>query len=158
MAVTLQRMDDARLGPWVAEIMADYVTSRIQAGETEEQARTNADRSFQQSFDEDGRPRPGHLIFDVVSDGAVVGYLWVGPQSPPSPGAWWVWDIAIEESQQRHGYGRQAMLLGEEEVRRAGGRVLGLNVFGFNTGARALYESLGYETTAIQMAKRLETG
>ena len=30
-----------------------------------------------------------------------------------------------------------------------------LNVFGFNTTARGLYESLGYETTAVQMRKEL---
>ena len=125
------------------------------AGETEHQARENADRSFRQSFDDEGRPRSGHLIYDVVADGALVGYLWLGPQSPPAPGAWWVWEISIDVQHQRRRYGRQAMQLGEEEVRREGGRVLGLNVFGFNTGARALYESLGYETTAVQMQKRL---
>ncbi|MFC4631567.1 hypothetical protein ACFO6V_25210 [Promicromonospora alba] len=31
-------------------------------------------------------------------------------------------------------------------------------VFGFNTGAHGLYESLGYETTTIKMHKRLGRG
>jgi predicted GNAT family acetyltransferase len=30
-----------------------------------------------------------------------------------------------------------------------------LSVFGFNTTARSLYESLGYETTSIKMVKKL---
>ena len=154
MTVTLTPMDDLRRKPWLASIRAEYVKSRMLAGETEEQARDNADRSFERSCD-DGRPQRDHLIFDVVADGGAVGYLWLGPQNPPAPGAWWIWDISIDEQHRRHGYGRQAMLLGEEEVGRRGGRVLGLNVFGFNTGARALYESLGYETTAVQMQKRL---
>ena len=47
------------------------------------------------------------------------------------------------------------MLLAEDQVKTMGGRELGLNVFGFNTVARGLYESLGYETVAIRMSKRL---
>ena len=47
------------------------------------------------------------------------------------------------------------MLLGEEAVGRQGDKCWASNVFGFDTGARALYESLGDETTAIQMQKRL---
>ncbi|WP_166848130.1 GNAT family N-acetyltransferase [Isoptericola sp. BMS4] len=47
------------------------------------------------------------------------------------------------------------MILGEEYARARGARSLGLNVFGFNTAARALYESLGFETAAVTMHKRL---
>jgi hypothetical protein len=32
---------------------------------------------------------------------------------------------------------------------------VGLSVFGNNTGARALYEQMGYEATSIQMRKWL---
>lgn len=47
------------------------------------------------------------------------------------------------------------MLLAESHVRSRGGSALALNVFGFNTAARTLYESLGYETTSLQMRKPL---
>jgi len=40
-------------------------------------------------------------------------------------------------------------------ARSQGARTLGLSVFGFNTGARRLYESLCYETTSVTMAKAL---
>jgi ribosomal protein S18 acetylase RimI-like enzyme len=47
------------------------------------------------------------------------------------------------------------MLLAEHEARDVGATELGLNVFGSNTIARHLYESLGYAPTSIRMLKRL---
>ncbi|WP_411731667.1 hypothetical protein [Paeniglutamicibacter sp.] len=47
------------------------------------------------------------------------------------------------------------MLLAEQKAKSAGAVELGLNVFGYNTGARKLYESLGYEPPSIRMAKPL---
>lgn len=48
------------------------------------------------------------------------------------------------------------MLSGAEDVARSNGYTsLGLNVFGPNAAARALYDSAGYEVTAVQMLKPL---
>ena len=43
----------------------------------------------------------------------------------------------------------------EAEVRRLGLYGIGLHVFGHNSGARLLYERLGYRTTNINMFKSL---
>lgn len=48
-----------------------------------------------------------------------------------------------------------AMRLAEEQVLARGGDRLGLNVFGPNTVARSLYDSLGYRVTATNMSKDL---
>lgn len=61
----------------------------------------------------------------------------------------------IDADKRGRGFGRMAMVLGEEYARAQGAHALGLSVFGFNTGARGLYESLGYETTSVKMLKRL---
>ena len=47
------------------------------------------------------------------------------------------------------------MLLAEDYATAHGARTLGLSVFGFNEKARRLYESLGYGTTSVKMAKSL---
>lgn len=47
------------------------------------------------------------------------------------------------------------MLLAEDFARSQGGTTMRLNVFGYNTSAIRLYDSLGYETTAIHEQKRL---
>ncbi|KQN41066.1 N-acetyltransferase [Frigoribacterium sp. Leaf44] len=53
-------------------------------------------------------------------------------------------------------YEKSRVLAGEtpeQAAARHGAETLGLNVFGYNEVARHLYESLGYETTAVQMKK-----
>lgn len=64
-------------------------------------------------------------------------------------------DIVVDAEHRGNGFGRQAMILAEGYARSQGAETLGLNVFGFNTAARGLYESLGYETTSIKMRKTL---
>jgi ribosomal protein S18 acetylase RimI-like enzyme len=146
-------MPRVRLEGWLRSAHADYVASRIESGETDAQARENADRSHATNFP-GGEPLDTHRVFDVVDGDEPVGYLWIGPQ-PGRADAWWVFDVEILPEQRGKGFGRQAMLLGEREARRLGATSIGLNVFGYNTRARGLYDSLGYETTAIQMRKHL---
>ncbi len=139
---------------WLASVKAEYIESRMRAGESREESQANADSSFNRFFPA-GEPIEGHLVFEVCRAGESVGYLWIGPQLDSGPDKWWVWDIEIYEQYQRLGYGRQAMILAEQTAKQLGASELGLNVFGYNTSARALYESLGYEPTSIRMAKAL---
>jgi ribosomal protein S18 acetylase RimI-like enzyme len=66
-----------------------------------------------------------------------------------------VWEIFLEENARGRGVGTAAMLLAEQEVRSRGATEIALNVFGPNQVARHVYEKIGYETTAIQMRKKL---
>lgn len=148
-----------RLPGWIAMSTAEYVESQIAAGRARADAERNAATSFDASFP-DGKPAPGHAVLDVLDDdleddGEVVGFLWIGPDTSGNPEAWWVWNIAIDADKRGRGYGRAAMLLGEQYAREHGATTLGLNVFGWNAVARGLYEALGYETTAMQMRKPL---
>ena len=45
------------------------------------------------------------------------------------------------------------MMRAEDEARARGMTSIGLNVHGQNMAARSLYESLGYDITAMQMKK-----
>lgn len=47
------------------------------------------------------------------------------------------------------------MLLLEEKVKKLGLKHIGLHVFGHNTAAVQLYNSLDYDTTSIMMEKAL---
>jgi ribosomal protein S18 acetylase RimI-like enzyme len=66
-----------------------------------------------------------------------------------------MFDIAVDENRRGAGFGRAAMQLAEKAAAEHGAVTLGLNVFGYNTTARGLYDSLGYETTAVQMRKTI---
>lgn len=153
MTATLHPMAPDRFDTWRAESAADYVDSRVKAGESHEKAQAASDREMESMFP-GGRPNDDHAVFDVVDDGEVVGVLWIGLRDRAA-GSWYVYDIAIDEAFRGRGLGRATMLLAETEARARGARSIGLNVFGFNTVARRLYESLGYEPTAIQMQKAL---
>jgi ribosomal protein S18 acetylase RimI-like enzyme len=155
MPVTLRHMGAQFLPAWLERSRAEYAKDLVAAGQTPEEAHRHADESMARSFPS-GAPSPRHVVFDVVDDAEeTVGYLWVGPDASDDAGAWWIWDIVIDADKRRRGFGRMAMVLGEEYARAQGAHTVGLSVFGFNTGARGLYESLGYETTSVKMLKKL---
>jgi ribosomal protein S18 acetylase RimI-like enzyme len=148
---------DARAFPaWFERCRAEYAADLVTAGRTPEDANRHADETMADSFPS-GAPSPGHAVFEVLDEaGLTIGYLWIGPDTSGNADSWWVWDIVIDAEKRGLGFGRTAMLLGEEYARAQGAHTLGLHVFGFNTGARGLYESLGYETTSVKMRKRLD--
>ena len=61
----------------------------------------------------------------------------------------------MDEKFRGKGYGKQAMLLIEEQASELGLKSLGLHVFAVNTVARNLYESVGYEASSLNMTKKL---
>jgi ribosomal protein S18 acetylase RimI-like enzyme len=153
VTVQLIPMPLERIPAWIERGNAQYLESRVRAGESRERAERNAALSREENFPGD-RPLDSHRVFDIVVDDTVVGDLWIGPLAG-RPADWWVYDVEIAEQHRRRGYARRALELGEVEARALGATSLGLNVFGFNTGAKELYDSLGYRVTATQMVKPL---
>ena len=102
----------------------------------------------------DGLATPGQHLLVAESEGVPVGVVWVGPR-PDRDDLWWVWDLEIDEAHRGQGLGRAAMLAAEAYVRDHGVERLGLNVFGGNAAAIALYDDLGYAVDAQQMSKQL---
>lgn len=86
--------------------------------------------------------------------GKAVGWVWVTlPGAAGRPEMAWLHNIDVDPEQQSKGYGRAMIQAVEYELRRHGVTRFGLNVFGNNTRAIHLYESLGFEVMARQMAK-----
>lgn len=67
----------------------------------------------------------------------------------------YIWDIIIEEEYRGKGYGKETMAKVDEFVKEHGGEQISLNVFGYNSVARALYQKSGYTDAAITMVKFL---
>ncbi len=150
----LVAMPATRLPAWLDRTMAEYVASRMRAGETREQAEANEQQSRDRWFP-GGSPADGHLVWDVTDqDGTVVGHLWIGPFAPGSPD-WWVFDVEIAATHRRLGHARRALELGHRAAAEHGATSIGLNVFGYNTGAQELYAALGYQVTSAQMRRPL---
>jgi ribosomal protein S18 acetylase RimI-like enzyme len=155
MTPSLRAMTAVEASVFADNLLEPYIEERIASGEDPDLARRTAVAQTGSLFP-GGVPAPGQLVYRVIDDaGTDVGSLWIGPHTPDRPEAFWVWDVAIDESQRGKGLGRAAMRMAEEEARAHGATELGLNVFGHNAVARRLYESLGYETTAVNMRKSL---
>ncbi len=155
MAVTLEPMPTARYAWWTQHATSEYAADLVTMGRDPVEAQVAAARDVETYFPH-GAPLPGHHLLEIREDAlGVVGYLWIGPAATGSSEQWWLWDVYVEESARGKGYARAALLLGEELAASHGATSIGLSVFGFNTGAKALYDSLGYVTTSIKMAKQL---
>jgi ribosomal protein S18 acetylase RimI-like enzyme len=99
------------------------------------------------------------LVRAARVDGRTVGWVWVMlPGVGGRPEMAWLYNIDIDPDHQGKGYGRALMLAVEAELRRLGVATWGLNVFGGNTRAVGLYESLGFRVTSQQMAKTIGDG
>jgi ribosomal protein S18 acetylase RimI-like enzyme len=103
----------------------------------------------------DGLATEGHELFTVYDGDDPVGMLWLHFERKPDGEHAFGYDFSVREDLRRHGYGRAVMVAAERLCRDRGVLSVGLNVFGNNTGARALYEQMGYEPTSIQMRKWL---
>ena len=140
------------LEDWLVGMWAGYPTDLLDAGTTPEDADRNVERNREVLFNGD-EPVEGQYFFDVLSDGTIVGSLWLADKKNPEAQDWYIYDIGVNEGFRGQGLGRLTMEAGEEFVKSDGGLRMGLNVFGPNAVARALYESMNYQVMAVSMFK-----
>ncbi|MDO9458440.1 GNAT family N-acetyltransferase [Nocardioides sp.] len=148
--VTLEPMDAAAYDLWEADEIDAYAEARTRSGESPEHA-LKVSREQHAELLPDGLATEHHQFFVGRVDGLQVGTLWVGTERPIA----FVYDVAVDEDHRRRGYGGGLMRAGALWAQQQGSHALGLNVFGYNHGARALYEGLGYETVELYQGKEL---
>jgi ribosomal protein S18 acetylase RimI-like enzyme len=140
---------------WIEETTVWYAEERAAATGLPPDVSLEKARAQVATLLPDGQATAGMYLLVVVDDtDAEVGILWLGPH-PDRPDTLYVWDISIHEPFRGRGFGRAAMLAADVVARDAGVFAIGLNVFGPNTAARRLYDSLGYDVTSQQMLKKL---
>ena len=106
-----------------------------------------------------GLATPLHLLRTVVepaAGNAVVGWLWLRVRPSPGEVEAYVFDVEVAEHARGRGMGRATMLAAEQAARDLAADVVRLTVFGHNTAARALYDSLGYVVTTAFVTKTLD--
>ena len=148
-------MAAAEFGAYRARLVPSYAAEHVRAGDwTADQAETLAARQVDNLLPE-GPDTPGMLLLVAGTPGGEpVGVVWVALDRP-RPGEAWIYDIEVNPEHRGQGYGRALLRAAEQEAARHGSRAIGLNVFGTNTVARQLYETSGYQITAINMRKEL---
>lgn len=152
--VTLRSLTDEEYAGYRARSVPAYAADLVRSsGWTPEDATARSETTFPATLAE-ALAEEGASMSRVLADGEPVGWLWLGPVAG-APDSLFVYDVEIDEPHRGRGLGRATMLAAEAVARAAGHGQLRLNVFGWNTGARSLYESLGYQTSSIQLSKPL---
>jgi GNAT superfamily N-acetyltransferase len=111
-----------------------------------------------QDFDRllpDGVDTADHQFWTALDADEEVGMLWLAFTRKSDGLHAFGYDFLVTSKLRRQGYGRAIMAAAEHVCRDRGVVEVGLSVFGFNSGAQALYEQMGFEVTTIQMRKRI---
>jgi len=135
----------------------EYAEEKVRAGNW------LADGALEQAFGAfrellpNGLATPGNHLFSIElsATGQTAGLIWLAEERSGAPPTGAIFELYVEEGFRRRGIARQAMLAIEPIARQFGLQSLRLHVFGHNAPARALYESLGYGVTNVNMAKPL---
>lgn len=135
----------------------DYARQNIASG------RWPAADALQRARDETARLLPQGLhttdqfFFDMRAnnDGSKVGLIWLAITEQAGVRVAYIYNIYVKEEHRRQGHARRALLALDEIVCNMGLAQIGLHVFANNQQAQALYASLGYQVTGLNMQKRL---
>jgi GNAT superfamily N-acetyltransferase len=151
----LELMTQADFDGWVEHAIAHYAVARQSAdASTPEESMALARKQFGELLP-DGLATVDHELLTLWDGDEQVGTLWLNTRHHADGDHVFGYDFEIREDLRRRGYGRAAMVAAETHCRDRGAVALELNVFGTNLSARALYEEMGFEPTAIQMRKLL---
>jgi len=146
-------MTAEELVAYLARSIPEYAAEHVRTGEWTEAEALERSRADHAALLPEGVASPGHFLRTVhdAGTGRRVGEVWYGLRSVGErPEVYW---IGIDPAFRRRGYAAATFRAVEDEARRLGADRLALHVFGANTGARALYETLGFVPVDLVLAK-----
>jgi ribosomal protein S18 acetylase RimI-like enzyme len=155
--VRLEPLTETEFDAWGEHSRRGFAAQQVAAGlQPETEAREAAERGFAELLPA-GLATPLHHVFRVVGpEGGTVGHLWVRVRPLSTEVEAYVYDVELLPEARGQGLGRATMLAAETVARDLGATVMRLNVFGHNTPALRLYESLGYTVASAAMSARVE--
>lgn len=141
---------------WRLATIRAYADDMVRTGSWEQDG---AEGKALEEFDRiasEGQATPGHGFHQILNEaGTTVGSAWVAPAEEIGRGALFFYNLVIEPEFRGRGYGRASMAAVERLALGLGYDAIWLHVFGDNTVARRLYESIGYVETDVSMLKSL---
>jgi GNAT superfamily N-acetyltransferase len=140
--LALRPMSQEEFEVWVDGEVEGYAEELAATGLSPERALERS-RTQMAELIPAGLESPGMEFFMAGVGEDVVGDLWLHTADTMA----FVYNIQVDEAHRRRGYGAAIMNAAARHCREAGHPYLGLNVFGHNPSARALYDKLGYHVT-----------
>ncbi|MYX94223.1 GNAT family N-acetyltransferase [Streptomyces sp. SID486] len=140
--VTARAMTPAEYPGWLAAEKAAYVVDIVRSGAMgKEKAVRKSDQDFAKLIPE-GLATPDNTFLVLEAAGERIGTGWL--RHGHLPGVTYGYSLFIEERHRGKGYGRAAMVAGEQATLAAGDSMLMFTVWGGNEVAMNLYTSAGY--------------
>jgi ribosomal protein S18 acetylase RimI-like enzyme len=156
--IHLRPMAEADYGAFYQLVIVDYADNLVRAGNATPSVAVQVSQQACEPVLTDGLKSPNQFFFLIQEDSLPepdVGYLWWGIREQHGTRTAVLYFVGIFEPYRRRGYARQALHLLEDQIQQAGCDEIRLYVFGHNSGARALYEKMGYAPVSLTMAKKL---
>lgn len=156
MQTHISKMTVPEFEAHIALLVPEYAQDKVASGQwAESEALTLARKGISEDLPQ-GLATPDQWFYAMRDgDARYVGAIWISAQVRGGQRVAWLSDIAVLPQFQRLGHARRALVALELEVQSLGLVGIALHVFGHNTAAQVLYQSLGFATTNINMFKAL---
>ena len=149
-------MTEVEYARYLSTAVRSYAQSHVEAGDVlPEEAMARAQADYDELLPR-GLASPNQFLYTLHDDAlGEIGMIWFAVREHRQAKSAYLYDFFVREGVRRMGHGRRALELLEARLRELGIGRIGLNVFGHNHAARALYERMGYRITGIGMVKVL---
>lgn len=154
--IRLRLMNEAEYANFARNSLVQYAAEKSKGeGLSAEEGRAVAEKQWAEILPDGQRTKDQYFFQALDENDSVVGHAWLALKKRARGPLAFIYDIEISASQRGKGLGRTLMQALETEASRLGAYAIALHVFGHNTTARALYESLNYRVTNVNMEKEL---
>ncbi|MCA0987519.1 GNAT family N-acetyltransferase [Guptibacillus algicola] len=151
--ITLRKMTSSEFTSFLDSAVERYADEKVKSNNwNQREARLKAEAEYHLLLPLQENTENHYLYTVSANDEAVIGSVWVELKENDKA---FIRDFHIHSEHQGNGLGKAAMKEIERVGEDLGVKKIGLHVFGHNTIARGLYETLGYETTNVMMIKSL---
>lgn len=155
--IGLTPMTDTEYNNFLEILVSGYAEDNIESGRWSKEvafkrSKTELDKDLPQGLE---TPNNHILIIRNMKMGIGVGHLWVKITENFGEKSAWISDVYIIPEFRRRGFAKAAFKSLDIFSKKLGVTSIGLHVFSHNDAAQALYRKLGYDTTGINMIKKL---
>ncbi len=149
MNITIEDFTQADFDDYMSNAVDLYAEQNIKSGRwTVEEARAKSKEQLDYIL-KDGLQTKGHVFWNICLEGKKIGHFWFYRRADDF--SIFAYDVLVAKEYQNQGIGTSAFPMIQERLKTLGVRKINLNVFSHNTGARRLYERLGFEMTSYNM-------
>lgn len=155
--VRLEPMGEADFRRYLETAVQDYAQAHIKAGDCDADEALALAQADYDSLLPQGLATTGQHLLSIHADGspAPIGLIWFESRERRGKRSAYIYDFVVRPEFRGKGYGAATLRAVEEVFAEMGIKRVSLNVMGWNTQARALYERHGFTVAGIGMTKVL---